>query len=206
MANHIDYTYFINEIHVPNAKNNNPGAPIPNGGELASMITKHEPKMLECLFGYEMYAEYAKALEDYADNNLPAKWKAIRTGGEYTCTSGDLRKWKGFVNNEKVSPIANYVFVQLLSHRASQMTGVGTKGTATENSVAVSPIYKQVPAWNEMVDMLMELHQFIMANQSDYPTYIGIKYNPLCYSVITDSCCQMSCNLKLFRKKNTWGI
>lgn len=208
MANHIDHTYFINEIHVPNAKNNNPGAPIPNGGELESMIAKHEPKMLECLFGYKMYSDYAKALVENEEtiDNLPAIWKNIRVGAEYTCANGMLRKWKGFVNNDKVSPIANYVFVQLLSHRASQMTGVGTKATATENSVAVAPIYKQVPAWNEMVDMLIELHQFLIANQSDYPDYVGIQYNPSWYHVITDALCSCSCNYKLFKKRNTWDI
>ena len=60
MANLIDYRFFINEINVPNAKNNNPGAPIPNGGELETMITKHEPAFLEMILGYEMYKDLRK--------------------------------------------------------------------------------------------------------------------------------------------------
>ena len=203
MANHIDYTYFINQINVPNAKNNNPAAPIPNGGELDALITDQEPKFLECLFGYAMYKDYSEALVEYAEviDTLPEKWKAIRVGSEYTSVNGVLRKWKGFVNTEKNSPIANYVYVQLLSHRAASLTGIGTKGTASENSVAVSPIHKQVPAWNSMVDMNIELHNFILANKEDYPNYIGLLTNP-----IGCGCHQEECNVKLFAKRNTWNI
>ncbi len=202
MANLIDYRFFINEINVPNAKNNNPGAPIPNGGELETMITKHEPAFLEMILGYEMYKDFKAGL---LEEDVAEKWSYLSFGTEYTDVRGDLQKFIGLQSDTKISPIANYVYVQLLSHRAASLTGIGTKGTASENSVAVSPIHKQVPAWNAMVDMNYKMHEFLIANKADYPKYIGLKYSP-CGCVITESMCERYPNLKLFVKRNTWNI
>lgn len=202
MANLIDYRFFVNEINVPNANNNNPSAPIPHGGELETMITKHEPAFLEAILGYGLYKEFKAGL---LEETVDAKWTNLKLGAEYTDVRGDLQKYIGLQSDTKISPIANYIYVQLLSHRASMLTGIGTKGTASENSVAVSPIHKQVPAWNAMVDMNFKMHEFLTVNKAEYPTYIGLKYNP-CGYCLTDEICERYPNLKLFVKRNTWNI
>lgn len=71
----------------------------------------------------------------------------------------------------KYSMIANYVFYHWLSDATTQTVGLGEVQTRAEAADLVSPIVKQVRIWNELVDHINILREFLYANADDYPEY-----------------------------------
>jgi len=192
----IDWSYFIRDIYVANSNVNNPASP--QGGELRDFIY-YEDKFLTEILGYELYKDLLANLTD-------VKYTRLIEGAEFTDSCGRLNKWSGFSNAEKISPIANFIYVELLSHRASNNSGVGVVGTDVENGHRTSPSDKIISAWNKMVDLNWVMHDFIMKNKAAYPIYIGIKFPP------KGGCgCSCSCGCKpfshrLFKYENRLGI
>lgn len=198
----IDSSYFILEINVPNAGTQNP-ALMGATNELQQFIEKYESKYLSEVLGYEMY-------KDFLANIQLQKYKDLLDGVEFTDSLGRLNKWCGFVNSEKVSPIANYVYVKLLSHRVSSLSGVGLVGTNTENSVRVDPSFLMTMVHNEMVEMNIVLHNYLLTRQTDYRYYTGLQFPPISL-VGNDIYSSMPNNLKIGNKdfftfRNRFGI
>lgn len=161
----IDRTYFIGEINLPNT---NQTAVQEN---IDFLISKREPELLIALFGYAMYKAFIAGL---LEDPVPQRWVDLRDGVDYTDTDGTLRHWMGLVavdGEVKESLIANYVYYWFTRKEATQTTGVGEVVTKTENSARVSPMAKQVRVWNEMVDWIAELFNFLQVKKEDYPEW-----------------------------------
>jgi hypothetical protein len=160
----IDRTYFVGEINLPNT---NQTAVQEN---IDFLISKREPELLIALFGYEMYKAFTTGL---TEDPIPQRWVDLRDGVDYQ--DGDvLRHWMGLVavdGEVKESLIANYVYCWYMRKEATQTSGVGEVATKTENSARVSPMAKQVRAWNEMVDWIAELFNFLQVKKEDYPEW-----------------------------------
>jgi len=160
----IDRTYFIGEINIPNT--NQPAVQ----ENIDYLIKKREPELLTQLFGYEMYKAFTTGL---AAPTPEQRWLDLRDGVDYTDTDGLSRRWMGLVTKEAADPkqslIANYVYYWFTRKEATQSSGVGEVVTKTENSKRVSPISKQVRAWNEMVNWIWELYDYLEAKEADYP-------------------------------------
>ena len=167
----IDNSYFILEMNVPNTDNTNPAL---NGStnELSKFIEKYESKYLSEVLGYEMY-------KDFLANIQLQKYKDLLDGVEFTDSLGRLNKWCGFANSEKLSPIANYVYVKLLSHRVSSLAGIGLVSTNAENSVRVDPSYLMTMVHNEMVELNIVLHNYLITRPTDYRYYTGLSFPPI---------------------------
>jgi hypothetical protein len=71
--------------------------------------------------------------------------------------------------DSKESLIANYVYYWYMRKQATQTTTVGEVATKTENAVRTSPGAKMVRAWNEMVQWIWEMYDFIETRPADYP-------------------------------------
>lgn len=157
MAALIDYTYFIGERNIPNT----------NRAEvlesLNALIAVREPEILTELFGYKMYKDFVAGI-------AVAPWLVLKNGAEFTY-AGVLLKWRGLVNTQKDSLIADYVYYWYMRKNATQTTGVGEAATKTENSNRVSPVRKMTEAYNRMVDSISEMRLFIQVNAADYPDY-----------------------------------
>jgi len=124
---------------------------------LDKVIAVREPQYLELVMGYECYKTFKDAI---AVNDPEQRWKDIRDGVDFRDTTGRLRKWIGFSNTEKISPIANYVFFFYQRAQQSFSTGVGEVGAKSNNATAVDPSIKLYEAWNtcsEMTDTLQLL-------------------------------------------------
>lgn len=161
----IDRTYFIGEINLPNT--NQPAVQ----ENIDYLISKREPELLTQLFGYAMYKAFISGLQE---DPVPQRWIDLRDGVVYTDTDGEERRWMGLVakvDEPKESLIANYVYYWYMRKEATQTSGVGETVTKTENSVRISPVAKQVRAWNEMVGWIWEMFNFLDAKQVDYPEY-----------------------------------
>lgn len=159
MANLIDTTYFVNEIAV--AQVDFP----PVADSLTKFIDKYEPIYLSRILGLQLYNDFIAGLAVVTPDQ---KWLDLRDGKEFTDSCGNLRKWTGFVNAQKVSPIAYYVYRQWLNNSAQNTTGSGQATVETENAVRVNIIPKVNEIWNQMVDLNNVLAEFLIVNEADY--------------------------------------
>lgn len=165
----IDATYFFGELTIAQKTE--------NANSLTMFINEHEEKLLESLLGYELYKSYKVGI---AAGTPDAKWTALRDGLEYTNRSSRLGKWRGLiftdgasgVGQAKKSLIANYVYWHWMAANATVTTANGEKG-AKVNTIAVDlpPVTKQVRAWNQMVDWIWDLIEFLLTKESDYPEF-----------------------------------
>lgn len=71
-------------------------------------------------------------------------------------------------------PFANYVFYKILRDANTQPTITGSVRLKCANEY-VSPMQRQVSAWNEMVDMIRDFH--IWASAEGYSSWLGREAN-----------------------------
>lgn len=145
----IDHTYFtafltrIGGIDTQSYANPNPvSAQIVE--DVNQLIADLEPKFLADLLG----ADIAEKIDDYPDII-------------------------GMLKNEenKTSPIANYVFFFYLRIDQTKNTGAGEKVKAIEQSRIAQIRSKSVSAWNNMVDECFRLSDKIKTSYPIKPNY-----------------------------------
>lgn len=132
-------------------------------------IDKHEVQYLRAVLGYD-FATAAYA--GMTATNPEQKWADLKNGAEYTDACGKKQKWFGFVNSEGLSPIANYIYYWYCRDNASVTTVSGEKEDKKPLSVNVMGAYKQMRAWNEMVDLNKVLYDFLMNKKDNTGTRI----------------------------------
>lgn len=178
-------SYFHGEIHISSTED------LAVAEDLQGLIDKYEPKILRELFGKTMYREFI----DEIDGGSPAqKWTDLLEGVE--------DEWMGLTNDRELSLIANYVYYFWARKENTQTVGIGTVKVKAENAVKVAPVEKYVRAWNEMVDWICALHEYIMDHIADYPDYAWKGYHSPC-----KKCHCGCCSRKFpFAKINSFGL
>lgn len=81
----------------------------------------------------------------------------------------------GINNNPAAVPhsvIANYVYYYWMRDKVSMTTGIGEAKAKSENASVVSPAYKMAKAWNEMVEEIWSLTNYLTASK-----YTGWDFN-----------------------------
>lgn len=170
----ISNSYFVKDIVLPNTDETKA-----EGQYYIAQTALHEPQYLSDILGYKMAKDFQAAI---ASNPTSGVWYDLWKGAEFTDSRGLLNKWEGFANTALKSPIAYYVFYQILVNIQTQTSGVGVISLSPENANPASMTRKLATAWNEMVRLNWILHEFIDANETDYPDYIGLTYGPVKYS------------------------
>ena len=177
MANLIDPTYFIGEIEIANANQEEIAT------DLLHSISLYEKEVLTDLLGYGMYKDMQAATPVEGD-----KWYKLINGEEFSYTpSGSVEvvtKWEGLKGENKKSLIAYYIYFRHRTKRQSYNAGVGIEvEAATDNSKPSSLYVKLIEIWNEFVNMygLTECDYFAPSEEvvSAYPT--GWNYPPHTY-------------------------
>lgn len=141
--------------------------PIDNISDIQYFIDNHEKKILELLLRYSLYNEFITALA-----GTPAqKWIDLRDGKTYTDSKGYLQEYEGIKQI-----IADYVFFYIIKDKVNYSSDSGVRIANIENSEITHPRYKQKYAWNDMVDRIYYLNEFIIiTNESDSTTYPDYK-------------------------------
>lgn len=104
-------------------------------------------------------------------NNVVLNNGKIFSAGDtyfYKATTLSLNTTTGAV---KKSFIANYIYYQWMKDQYTQTVGLGEVATKAENAQVVTPQYKMIRAYNEMVDRLRELMYYLQVRQDDYPEW-----------------------------------
>lgn len=167
MANVTTAAMFKGAIMLPNTSTS-----YPEGQQLATFIAQYEREYIITLFGYTMgTALIANIGSVTPDPDLDK----ILFGDTYTDSQNIVQEWIGFSNTQLQSPIANYVYCKVLQTRDSQTTGIGEAFPIAENTIRTDAGPKMVNAWNQMVEWNYYLHEYIKANESVYPDYVGLR-------------------------------
>jgi len=140
MANLIDNSYFTGEINLPGELLTGQFATID------SYIAKYEKDFLIKLLGYDVYKDLLANPLDYSGLIDGAEY-VVNFNGEKTV------KWIGLVNDEKISPIAYYVYYHFMRDLATATASIGQTVPTAENATVVSMSHKLTFAWNAMMDL-----------------------------------------------------
>jgi len=137
--------YFKNEIAIPNITSD---GGVTYSADIISAISKYESEIRIDLLGYELN----KALEADLDGGVPQSQRFIDlvNGAEFTHPDTEqLLKWIGFVNTEKESMIAHYVYYNYVYYNNIHLSGVGSVAIKAENAERVSPFDNLQLAWEK---------------------------------------------------------
>lgn len=157
MASLITFDYFAGEIYIAQLGQKTVQ------DKMTLFINKRERDYLLAIMGYEFFKE---ANTGMSAAEPEAKWSELKSGAEYTDEYGILQKWTGFSNIEKISPVANYVYFWYSRDNASKTTVIGEVQDTKTITINVAPAFKQMRAWNEMVEMNLSLVDFLI-NKKD---------------------------------------
>lgn len=189
-----DNSFFVAPRAVPETDVNKPF-----GEYLKDRISSLEPAFLIDVLGYEMYTDL--------NNNTEAVsgvWYELINGKAFTDKLGRENYWCGFRSVE-FSPIADYVYYNVIRERHTSFTTLGLVQAAQENATPANPNELLASTWNRMVDILWVMDDFIRYNKASYPKYIGLQYVPFTQYGNEDGMYSYS-NNKYFQKINTLGI
>lgn len=168
MANAITLQYFTRSLFLPNSDANKP-----EGQQLLAFIAQYEPKFLEDFFGVTL----ADLVQNEIDNSgsVGGVVQKIVDGADFTNASGIKKRWVGLKNHTTyVSPIANYIYYIVQQHRDTSSTGLGEMMQQTQNATRTNAGAKTTFAWNQMVEYLLILDEYINVekpNSNDLDTY-----------------------------------
>ena len=115
--------------------------------QLNDYIPVLQEKYLDVMLGVKLKKQFLEGLEESV---ILDKWLRLRDGYVYD-VSDISYEWKGFVRVDKISPIANYVFCNLITNNQFRNEGIGETRSKAENSVIITPQYRVSQAWNDMV-------------------------------------------------------
>lgn len=193
MSNIIDHTYFYGKLNLPQAGNTE-GRLI-----ITEFITTYETEYLKKALGYDLWKAFTDGI---AGSGVPdQRWTDLLEGKEFTYQARTY-KWVGFENTQLQSPIANYVYYQYMTDKASDNTLVGTVVQNVDNNTRVNSLRKMVDAWNSMVDMNNTLWLFLYVNKDTYPEW----QENVSPGVIGWSSPWRSVRNEVFNKVNEFGI
>jgi len=218
---------FINNSYFDKLKLTLPNTSSSGEGEvLRLLISDEQINYLQIMLGTELATLFIDGITQVTDStlgNTAGKWLNLLFG-EKDVNNG-YNSWLGFSNHHvyvanstgntrRISPYANYIYNIMIESKITTTFGQGEAQPNFENSTLSNPYIKLMRSWNDMVKYHYQMHNFIMENISDYPSYIGIKYPPIeninLHNTIFDRLHFMprieSANQNYFIKKNILSI
>lgn len=144
----IDKSYFILDISLPNDEYSN----------IDLYIQRFENEFLKKAFGSELADKLKAGHESVTD---------IINGAEYN-VNGKSVKWKGLKNDEKISPIAYYVYYWYRRNTITYTTNVGEKKAKGENAASAEIGVKMAKAWDNLKETLNECYDYLIHSENDY--------------------------------------
>lgn len=154
-----DKTYFIGEINIAQLSS----APVEEALNL--FIAKREPEYLEKALGIDFAELFATGIAE-------DRFVALRDGATYVNADGKKKKWLGFNNELKSSPIANYIYYWYIGDAITFTAGIGEMEGKSENAKKADPNMKLYRAWNEMVALTEVMHDFLQNKKDEDGEYV----------------------------------
>ena len=163
-----------------------------DGEVLRLLIDDEQINYLTIMLGTDLATLFIDGITQVTNSSLGTtniKWLNLLFGkkGVNNTYSND---WLGFSNHHvyvpanigstrKISPYANYIYNKMIESKITTTFGQGEAQPNFENSTLSNPYVKLMRSWNDMVKYHFQMHNFIMENIVDYPSYIGVTYPPI---------------------------
>jgi len=192
MSSIITPQWFTGTLFIPNVNTilGNGGAPVSHN--LQGYIDKYESEIMVELFGYSMYQSILNVIQGNSTNPCI---KSLIDGEPFTDSCGRDNYWMGLAktiaqcDGQPLSIIANYVyFMYQTYHVTTTMQGGETK-PKHDNSDSDNMNLKLHDVWNEMIDWIAILADYVKSKPTCFPLFEGFK----------------ACKTK-YQKLNRWGI
>lgn len=155
----IDTSYFDGLTGLDNISS----APVAQA--VTNAIARYEKEYLKLMLGPSLYDAFMAGLDagdrsyfsdqfsdQFVKSALDDRWQYLRDGYSFTADNGRAYIWPGFVNDEKVSPIADYVYWYFRRDNLTRPSSLSESRMKSENADTVSPRHRMVDVWNRMVD------------------------------------------------------
>jgi len=130
-------------------------------------IEKHEKDILVSLLGIELYNDL---MTDKDTTDITNKWYKFIRGSTFTvnCMAHDFTcTWSGFVNSDKISFVAYYVYLQILKLVQSTLTDSGLVASAVTAQFSRVPMQGKFAEVNsEMLKMYGKVTEHPLANSA----------------------------------------
>lgn len=160
MATAINANYFTATIFLPNTD------PLKaEGQQLLAFISQFEPIFIEKVFGVTLGALVQSEIDTPTGVGIISN---LVNGVTYTTSAGVTKKWIGLKNAKLLSPVANYVYYQIQQVRDTSTTGIGEMMQQTQNATRTNAGAKTTSAWNQMVDWLLNLDEYISLSKTQF--------------------------------------
>lgn len=169
MANFTDKDYYILEANIPDSILN----------DLDAYITRYEKEILIDLFGYALW-KLINAYDSNNPGNSPQRIRDIVEGKEYT-VDGDLIKWNGLINDDKISLLSYYVYYWWVRNNGTTLHMTGVALLKSENSEPESASQKISAAWGRLRELYgypsqdfyqPSAYNFMIEFESDYSEWV----------------------------------
>ena len=148
----IDSTYFINEFSIAGIAGTNPTATA-NAARLQAVINRREPQLLKDVLGETLYGEFIAGL---AEVSPIQKWVDLKA--------------ELIDDSAKLCDYTAIMYYWWLRSEERMQTAVG-------NTEAIHPAVNTVSLaelYNEAIDELKDLQDWVASSASDYPNFDGV--------------------------------
>jgi len=143
-----------------------------NRNRINRLIAQYEPEYLNKVLGRGLSAAFIAGLENAEPEQ---RWLDLRDGKDFVYC-GVKKRWNGFMNEGKISPIAMYVFYWNTRKQASPNTGSGNILPTVENGARTSFVRDGMTVWNQMIEANESLLEYLRANADSYPEWEPSRY------------------------------
>jgi hypothetical protein len=183
---------FINNYYFDKLKLTLPNTSQFYDGEVLRLLIQDEQiNYLQIILGSELATSFINGIIQVTNVSLgttDAKWLNLLFGKK-DINNAYSNDWLGFSNHKiynssvgndtRISPYANYIYKMMIESKITTTFGQGEAQPNFENSTLSIPYIKLMRSWNDMVKYHYQMHNFIMENISDYPSYVGVEYPPI---------------------------
>lgn len=183
---------FINNSYFDKLKLTLPNTSLSYDGEVLRLLIEDEQiNYITMMLGSELATLFINGIASVTDSSVgtaDTKWLNLLFGKK-DVNNAYANDWLGFSNHHvysqsvgnttRTSPYANYIYKMMIESKITTTFGQGEVQPNFENSTLSIPYIKLMRSWNDMVKYHYQMHNFIMDNIVDYPTYVGVKYPPI---------------------------
>ena len=158
-----NYDFFKNtDIHIVNIDEPNTSEPSSSSDNtnsrektvLSWFINKYEEEFLISAFGFEFYQDFKQYIGDSGlSSSAPDIYKKLVNGTSYEL-NGETYYFKGLVENNKISMIADYIYYNYMMDNVLQNSEFGTIAIDNKVGVKVPSTPKMNNAYNRFLTKL----------------------------------------------------
>jgi hypothetical protein len=157
----VDKTYFKGIVNIPDIDS--------FYSEIDDFIDLYSKEILVKILGLKLYKQLIAA--DFSDET--SELHKLYYGSDFEVQDEQFR-WNGFINDERISILSDYVFLMYSRDNYLMNNNIGVTVPMPENSTITDTAQRQSEVYARMEKMIIQLYDYIY--YSDSEIYDNFKY------------------------------